>query len=114
MIEEESKSGATSPALAGDDARHETPWAPLLLALCLLLALVLRLPGMNEPWSGKGFNAGIGGWTTGECARNFVENGFFEAGLLPNRWRVELADGTIERDWSVTAPRMKGESFTTW
>ena len=88
------------PARAPGDSRRER-W---LLAAILLLALALRWPGFTDPWSGIGFNAVMGSWSTGEFSKNFVEHGFLEAGLMPNRWRVELEDGTVVREWYAHHP----------
>jgi len=77
-----------------------------LLAAILALALGLRLLGIAEPWSGRGFKSAFGTHTTGAHARNFHEHGFAESGWMPYFSRVELADGTLVRDWYAHHPAL--------
>lgn len=77
-----------------------------LLAAVLALALGLRLLGIAEPWSGRGFKSAFGTHTTGAHARNFHEHGFAESGWMPYFSRVELADGTLVRDWYAHHPAL--------
>lgn len=102
---------AGAPAGPADSGHGRPPRAALspgrvrlLLGAILLLAFALRWPGFTDPWSGKGFNTVIGSWTTGEGAKNFVQHGFLDSGLMPTRYRVELADGSLVREWYAHHP----------
>lgn len=76
----------------------------LLLALIVATGCALRWIGVGEPWAGADFHSVFGGYGSGAFARNFVEHGFFEAGLMPYRWRVETGDGAVERFWYTHHP----------
>jgi 4-amino-4-deoxy-L-arabinose transferase-like glycosyltransferase len=80
--------------------------AAIALAAVLALALGLRLLGIAEPWSGRGFKSAFGTHTTGAHARNFYEHGFSESGGMPYFSRVELADGALVRDWYAHHPAL--------
>jgi len=75
-----------------------------LLAAILLLALAVRALDLFDPWSGKGFKTAFATSTTGAFAKNFVDHGFLESGLLTYTWRVELEDGAVVRQWYTHHP----------
>lgn len=85
---------------AGAEASVAVPRARWWLAGILVLALVVRGAGLTDPYGVTGgFKDTLGAWGTAAFARLLVENGFFESGLMPYRWRVELSDGTVAREW---------------
>src|SRR5262245_15094215 len=76
------------------------------VVLVLLLGLGLRIVGALQPWDGADWHSALGGFGTGAYARNFADHGFLESRLMPYRWRVELADGTVERFWYPHHPAL--------
>jgi 4-amino-4-deoxy-L-arabinose transferase-like glycosyltransferase len=59
------------------------------------VAIVLRLVGIDDPWSMHHWNGEFGAFATGTPARNFLEHGFLETFGVPFTTRVELADGSL-------------------
>lgn len=96
-LREATSDGAAS---TGGAVPFERAW----VAAFLVVALLLRLPGLDDPWSGKGFNSALGSFGTAEFVQNAAQHGFWESGGMPYRWRVELADGTVEREWYAHHP----------
>ena len=76
------------------------------VVLVVLLGLGLRAVGAFQPWDGADWHSALGGFGTGAYARNFADHGFLESRLMPYRWRVELADGTVERFWYPHHPAL--------
>lgn len=75
-----------------------------ILAAIVVAGFALRWIGVGAPWAGADFHSVFGGYGSGAFARTFAQNGFFEAGLMPYRWRVETVDGTFERFWYTHHP----------
>lgn len=91
-------------SLAGADRDAPVARSGAILLGILVLALVARLPGFTEPFSGQGFNSFLGAYGTAAFARHFDEYGFAQSGFLPWRWQLELQDGSVERDYYVHHP----------
>lgn len=62
--------------------------------LLVLLALAVRLVGIDDPWSTRIWEGEFGGYATGAPATNLAQHGFWSTGGVPLEWRVTAADGS--------------------
>jgi hypothetical protein len=72
--------------------------------LVVLVALALRLVGIDDAWSMHAWSGEFGAFATGTPARNFLEHGFLETAGVPFTTRVELADGSLLHWYYVNHP----------
>lgn len=69
------------------------------VALVLVLALGLRLLGVDDPWTTAPSYRGLfGGYALGGPASDFADHGVWESGGLPYRWRLRYADGSVHHE----------------
>lgn len=80
------------------------PYERWWVLACLVAALLFRLPGLDDPWSGIGFNSAIGTFTTAETVENLDVHGFAETYGMPYRYRIEMEDGTRAYEWYAHHP----------
>jgi 4-amino-4-deoxy-L-arabinose transferase-like glycosyltransferase len=68
------------------------------------LALALRLWGVADAWSTHEWSGEFGAYATGTPARNFLEHGFLDSFGVPVQTRIELADGSVLRQYYLHHP----------
>jgi len=72
--------------------------------LLVLAALVVRLVGIDDPWSTRIWAGEFGGYATGAPATNLAQFGFLSTGGVPLEWRVTAADGSTFDHYYLNHP----------